>query len=157
MNTSLLPDIALSVRQPWAWAVVHAGKDIENRTWDLKRRLVQPGDRISVHASKVMTKDDYEKGREFMLSIGIECPPPSELRRGGIIGSVCIKATTANSDSPWFFGPVGFVLSDVRQSEFIPCNGALGFFRWQPDPNAEATPARWMREHQNRGVSHFAF
>jgi hypothetical protein len=24
---------ALSIRQPWVWAIVHAGKDIENRTW----------------------------------------------------------------------------------------------------------------------------
>jgi hypothetical protein len=23
---------ALTVRQPWAWAIVHGGKDIENRT-----------------------------------------------------------------------------------------------------------------------------
>ena len=24
---------ALSIRQPWAWAILHAGKDIENRSW----------------------------------------------------------------------------------------------------------------------------
>ena len=24
---------ALSIRQPWAWAILHAGKDIENRDW----------------------------------------------------------------------------------------------------------------------------
>ena len=24
----------LSRRQPWAWVVVHLGKDIENRKWD---------------------------------------------------------------------------------------------------------------------------
>lgn len=28
-----LPELALSVRQPWAWAIIHAGKDIENRSW----------------------------------------------------------------------------------------------------------------------------
>lgn len=28
-----LPEFALSIRQPWAWAIVYAGKDIENRTW----------------------------------------------------------------------------------------------------------------------------
>lgn len=26
-------DFALSVRQPWAWAIIFAGKDIENRSW----------------------------------------------------------------------------------------------------------------------------
>ena len=23
----------LSVRQPWAWAIIHGGKDVENRNW----------------------------------------------------------------------------------------------------------------------------
>jgi len=27
-----LPSIALSVRQPWAWAIIHAGKPVENRS-----------------------------------------------------------------------------------------------------------------------------
>lgn len=25
--------IALSIRQPWAWLIINAGKDIENRDW----------------------------------------------------------------------------------------------------------------------------
>ena len=24
---------AVSVHQPWAWAILHAGKNVENRTW----------------------------------------------------------------------------------------------------------------------------
>ncbi len=24
--------LAISIRQPWAWAVIRAGKDVENRT-----------------------------------------------------------------------------------------------------------------------------
>lgn len=28
-----IPRLALSVRQPWPWAILHAGKDIENRSW----------------------------------------------------------------------------------------------------------------------------
>ena len=24
---------ALTIKQPWAWAIIHAGKDIENRDW----------------------------------------------------------------------------------------------------------------------------
>ena len=24
---------ALSIRPPWAWAILHAAKDVENRTW----------------------------------------------------------------------------------------------------------------------------
>ena len=30
---STLPTLALSVRQPWAWAILHARKDRENRSY----------------------------------------------------------------------------------------------------------------------------
>jgi hypothetical protein len=30
---SVLAPYALSIRQPWAWAILHAGKTVENREW----------------------------------------------------------------------------------------------------------------------------
>ena len=42
---------ALSLRQPWAWAVVEAGKDVENRRWNTKFR----GDFL-IHAASGWTK-----------------------------------------------------------------------------------------------------
>jgi len=44
--------IALSIQQPWAWAIIHGGKDVENRTWPTKFR-----GRFLVHASR---KFDWE-------------------------------------------------------------------------------------------------
>jgi hypothetical protein len=29
---------ALSIQQPWAWAIIHAGKRVENRTWSTRFR-----------------------------------------------------------------------------------------------------------------------
>jgi len=29
---------AISLWQPWAWAILHAGKDVENRTWPTHHR-----------------------------------------------------------------------------------------------------------------------
>src|ERR1700690_1312991 len=29
---------ALSIKQPWVWAILNAGKDVENRTWTSKHR-----------------------------------------------------------------------------------------------------------------------
>lgn len=46
---------ALSIRQPWAWAILNADKDIENRDWRTNFR-----GRIAVHAAKTMTRDDYD-------------------------------------------------------------------------------------------------
>jgi hypothetical protein len=51
------PCIALSIRQPWAWLILHAGKDIENRDWPTKYRGP-----FLIHASKGMTRDEYETG-----------------------------------------------------------------------------------------------
>ena len=139
-----LPEIALSVRQPWAWAIIHCGKDIENRSWQGVRHGLVPG-RIAIHAARGMTKAEYEEAREFIDSLGFHTPEPHALYRGGIIGSVDVVDVVKHSDSPWFFGPRGLVLRDPRPSRFIPAKGALGYFRWcEADPSTVPQPARWM-------------
>ena len=145
---SLLPDIALSVRQPWAWALIYAGKDIENRSpgavkW--MERVAPISGRRAIHASKGMTREYYEDGRGFMASLGIVCPPPAELQRGGIIGVVRVTGVVKESQSPWFKGPRGLLVGDPRPCEFVPAAGQLGYFRWTAaDPGIVPPPARWM-------------
>ena len=41
---------AISIRQPWAWAILYAGKDVENRTWQLPERFW--GQDILLHAGQ---------------------------------------------------------------------------------------------------------
>ena len=41
---------ALTVIQPWAWAIAHAGKRVENRTWGPPRDVI--GQRIAIHAGR---------------------------------------------------------------------------------------------------------
>ncbi len=53
---------------------------------------------------------------------------PNELERGGIIGSVDIVDCVRHSSSPWFAGPIGFVLRDPQPLTFTPYKGQLGFF-----------------------------
>lgn len=140
-----LPKLALSVRQPWAWAIIHAGKDIENRTWQAVNHGLSQRGRIAVHASKGMTKSEYDDATEFMQQIGIECPKACDLLRGGIIGTVYVSGVVTESDSPWFFGPRGLVLELPEPCEFIPAVGALGYFQWtRADPSVVPPPARWM-------------
>jgi hypothetical protein len=38
-------------------------------------------------------------------------------------------AAVPHAASPWFFGPYGFVIAETRPRRFLPCKGALGFFR----------------------------
>lgn len=144
MNAGL-PERALSVRQPWAWAIIYADKDIENRSWQAVNHGLRVRGRIAVHAAKGMTKAEYAEAREFIDSLGYACPDPHALFRGGIIGSVDVVDVVSRSDSPWFFGPRGLVLKDPQPCAFIPAAGALGYFKWRPaDVSTVPQPARWM-------------
>lgn len=125
-----LPDIALSIRQPWAWAILNAGKDIENRDWSTRRRGP-----IAIHAAKGMTLGEYRAClstmREIGLPDGVDLPGVDGLERGGIVGMAEIVGCVPRSDSPWFFGMYGFVLANVRPVPFIAVRGSLGFFNWR--------------------------
>lgn len=140
-----LPDIALSVRQPWAWAIIYAGKDIENRSWQAVNHGLRRRGRIAIHAAKGMTQEEYEDARELMALFGETAPAAHELLRGGIIGSVEVVDVVSSHESPWFFGPRGLVLKDPRPCEFIPAKGELGYFKWsRGNPADIPVPARWM-------------
>jgi hypothetical protein len=135
MNVTL-PKMAISIRQPWAWAIVTPGvnKDIENRDW---RTGFRGG--VAIHASKGMTRGEYEDCLSTMHAIsrshpfpsGLELPAFDELERGGIVGVAAIVDCVDDSVSPWFFGKWGFVLQNARPVPFIPVKGQLGFFEWR--------------------------
>ena len=144
-----LSDLALSVRQPWAWAIIHAGKDCENRGPLMIRHLPKPVARqIAIHAAKGMTREEYESARDFMASIGVVCPAAIELRRGGIIGSVDVTRVSMPSQPPqsrWYFGPRALMLANAAPCDFIPAVGALGYFAWaRADASIVPPAARWM-------------
>lgn len=134
------PRVALSLRQPWAWVVVHGGKNIENRKWPTKFRGP-----FLVHAAKGMTRDEYEDAVDFAHDVDptIIVPEPKVLDRGGIVGVAsvvgCIAPccsqppslfSTVSCKHPWHMpGQFGFLLADVAPLPFTPCRGMLGFFR----------------------------
>ncbi|MDB5582786.1 MAG: hypothetical protein JWR80_7962 [Bradyrhizobium sp.] len=144
-----LPQLALSVRQPWAWAIIHAGKDIENRSWKrqyaLTRAALDFRGPVCIHASKGMTQDEYADALETFQMAGAPPIAAAELLRGGIIGTVEIVNVVTESFSPWFCGPKGLVLRNPNPVDFIPVRGELGYFKWRRDENATPVPpAKWM-------------
>lgn len=154
MTTEDLPTLALSVRQPWAWAIIHAGKDVENRSWQAVNHGLRIRGRIAVHAAAGMTREEYVNAAAFMDEIGVSCPPAIELQRGGIIGSVEVIDVVISSSSPWFFGPRGLVLRDPEPCEFRGVKGALGYFDWRQSLTDEVPePARWMKPKEAVAVA----
>lgn len=132
----------ISIRQPWAWMIIHAGKDIENRDWYTGYR-----GRVLVHAAKGMTRAEWEDAWDFAHGSGAS-PKAVEaginlhnIERGGIIGSVEIVDCVQSHPSRWFMGRYGFVLRNPIALPFRPFKGMLGFFD-VPDLPEASNPER---------------
>lgn len=120
---------ALSIRQPWAWAILHAGKPVENRTWWSKFRGP-----FFIHASQKFDVDGYDWIQTHLHRLRIKDGIPEitdqwAFPRGGIVGISNIVDCVKQHSSPWFFGPFGLVLRSTMIIEpVIPLRGQLGFF-----------------------------
>ncbi|MEO0357093.1 MAG: hypothetical protein AAF386_02140, partial [Pseudomonadota bacterium] len=124
-----LPPLALSVRQPWAWAIIHGGKEIENRSLGSIRAGNMDCRTICIHAASGMTEDEYRWGLWRLDRHGVRCPRPNDLIRSAIIGQVDVVDIITESDSEWFGGTAGLKLANPRPITPIPCAGTGGYFR----------------------------
>lgn len=113
---------ALSIRQPWAHAILHLGKDVENRPMRTHYR-----GRILVQAS--LTTTDHERAAARRLGLVSD-----DLVRGAIVGDAEIVDCVRNSKSEWAIrGQWHWILKSPRVlAKPIPFKGALGFVRVQP-------------------------
>lgn len=168
---------ALSLRQPWAHAVLHLGKRIENRRWGSDFRGP-----FLIHAAKGCGRQEYADAVEAIrdaLGAGIAdsvnlVPPLEALPRGGIVGMArvvgCIRPrpasvrdafahdradaaleglTLTDQDCRWHFADqYGFVLAEVASLTFMPCRGMLGFF----DAPDTCTSRAVLAELRGRGA-----
>ena len=119
--------LALSIRQPWAWAIIHGGKDVENRSENVARRAERLiGQTILIHAG---LRPDADGFVDMLDDFGLK-PSEDDLHYGGVIGSARIMAVTRRHPSRWAQrGQWRIVLTDARPRPFRPCRGPLGFFR----------------------------
>lgn len=105
---------ALSIRQPWAWAILQAGKRIENREWRAAPTYRGP---LLIHAAKGCTGLEYQDAAGWMVDAGVaeQCgawdfeveraqaesrivvPRLADLDRGGVVG-VCRLADVVAVD-----------------------------------------------------------
>ncbi len=116
----------LSVRAPWAQAIIHLGKNWENRPQNRKYRGP-----LMIQASA--TPDaDYEWAAEFCeRTSGRKLP--DEIRFGGIVGVVNLVGCSPpldHDDGRWrFAGQYGLELEQAVALPFRFVKGALGLFK----------------------------
>ena len=112
---------AISVKQPWAWAIVAGYKDVENRS----RRTNFRGP-LLIHAG--LTLDPL--GFQFLWDRGLYKSLPAELPQGGLVGTVEVVDCNKGYDSEWAFaGHWHWVLKRPREfRNLLPCPGRLGMF-----------------------------
>jgi hypothetical protein len=120
--------LALSLRQPWLWAVLHADKDVENRRWNTRFR-----GRFLLHAAKGCTQQEYIDAKDWIEARAphVVVPPLSELPRGGICGAAVLVDVfpPGRQVSRWHMvDQHGFVLAHIRELPFRAYPGRLGFF-----------------------------
>lgn len=124
---------ALTLWQPWAWAICHAGKRIENRPWKPWPSVV--GRDVAIHAGAKGDPDAYL----VMPGRAKDLPLPADLPRSAVV-AVARVTGWAGDDldlSPeqrrWFSGPYGWTLEDVRVlPQPVPCKGSLGLWSLPP-------------------------
>jgi hypothetical protein len=135
------PMRALSIRQPYAWAIAGGFKPAENRTRKIPLKYI--GVPVALHASKerddVMVLPTLE-ATDALLQASLDTDPLLSL--GAIVAvvtftgchplyNICnpagIPQTTCSPWSEW--GSYHWLVGDVRPiAEPVPCRGALGFW-----------------------------
>ena len=118
---------ALSVKQPWVYAILREGKDIENRSWQRSFRGW-----LALHASA-------QPRRDAVFPRGIRVPELATLDYSAICGVARVMDIVSKSRSKWFWRTddgttnYGWVLADVTALKTpISCKGALGL--WEVSP-----------------------
>lgn len=121
---------ALTIKRPWAQAIVYGSKRIENRSRRAPAKFV--GERVAIHAGKGVDQKAFRYCRRLGFSTTeSQC-------ESGIIGVATLVEVVEDSFDPWFMGPFGLVFDDVLALErAIPCRGQLGFWRIPQDVKAE--------------------
>ena len=114
----------ITVKQPWAWLIAQGIKPVENRTWKTRYRgpIV-----IQVSAHKRSARD-FEAAATFAMERDIIVPPQVELERGCTVAIADLVDCVSQHDSPWFEGPYGWVLENVRPLPAFPLKGRLGVY-----------------------------
>ena len=153
----MIPSVAISVQQPWAYLIVNRFKDVENRTWNIPARY--RGQEVLIHtgSSRLFNLADVrrilgevKRSQGDTSSIRLRDLPSTGCETGGIVGKAKLLGAIRNSRSPWAEDlPDGWhwLIGYAQPLPFMPCKGRLSFFP------VDYRPAPAMAETQGRLTS----
>jgi len=130
---------ALTIHQPWAWAILEGIKTVENRSWRTHYR-----GELWIHASVSKRKLKNVRCSEYELTLMMERWKPQDFHFGAIIGRVqlvdCVpikQLKTFNEDlgqvvflRPFAEGPWCWLLEKPEKIMPFQCSGNLSL--WTP-------------------------
>lgn len=133
---------ALTLHQPWAWAIAHSDKRIENRSWSPPDGLI--GKYLAIHAG-VLPRTKAMRAEMMETSAALDGPDKED---GFVFGAIVAVARVVRvldkapgMDSPhfeWWVGPFAWELdSVVALPTFVPARGQQGLWPLSPDELAE--------------------
>lgn len=126
----------LTIQQPWAWAIIHGPKRVENRSWPTDFR----GD-LLIHAGKSRKwLENYTIHARYQTAMVkgyvdplADRPDDGRMVLGAILGVVrladCVRLEDLGRVMPFAEGPWCWILEDVLAfREPVPFTGAQGLF-----------------------------
>ena len=146
MTARPLPTMALSIWAPWAFAIVHLGKQIENRSLKFPRHFLgdfwihaslwpggsqRPLNAYQQHELKAEFQSAFERSGHTKESFRLVTLGELDNMRGKIVGRATVTGYVEESDSPWYApGSLGIVVANpVALTTPIAASGALGWWR----------------------------
>lgn len=146
---------ALSIQQPWAWAITDLDKRVENRSKPTSFR-----GEVFIHASAKARPLRYlDCLTDAEMIVASDAHMDDQMPLGAIVGvmqitdCICAASGTAkDSGDRWLEGPWAYVLENViKLPRPVPCKGALGFWRVPADVEAEVRKQLAEIEEENVG------
>lgn len=135
---SLLLNRALTIRQPWAWATMNGGKDVENRPWQTNYRGT-----LYIHSGLADISDEDQENANIATAINAarEAGRSVDLKFGYVLGHANLigihhandcRTTTGALCSPWALaGNYHWQLADPRPLTCpFPEKGKQGLWRF---------------------------
>jgi ASCH domain len=134
---SYTPMKALTIRQPWAWAIAEGHKTIENRTWNTNHRGL-----FYIHAAQALASKQDIKRCAYLLErfCGVILPRQETWVRGALIATANLFDCRLDHYKHVVFAEIGcyhFALDDIKKIRPVRMKGALGFWNVSTDPVGE--------------------